>query len=161
MNGHARGYRIHTTGFSKNVLPDDSPLVKGGGCWSKYQLAVTKQNDNERTTASHFVQGDPFNPAVSFDRFLENNDLLLDQDLVAWVTVGIHHIPSSEDLPVTTTPGKTLSVAMVPFNNYERDPSIHSRDAAVFWNSEKFNMENQYLDLNGTCIPKFELPSIM
>lgn len=154
-----KAYRIQSHSFSKVVLPDDSPLLKGGASWMKYQLAVTKYNDSERATASHFVQGDPFAPAVNFDDFIDDNDSLEDVDLVAWVTVGLNHMPTYEDLPVTTTPGKTLSVLLSPFNYFKRDPSINSRDAAVFW-SKSFNISNSFLHQDNTCTASNAAPMI-
>lgn len=55
--------------------------------------------------------------------------LLLFQDQVAWVTMGVHHIPHTEDIPVTTTPGLDLRFFLLPNNYFEADPSIGSGDA--------------------------------
>lgn len=153
------GYRILSNHFHNTALPDSSPLLMGGASWVKYQLAVTKFKESERTTISEFVQGDPFNPAVKFDDFIADNDTLESEDLVAWVTVGLHHIPTYEDLPVTTTPGKTLSVILAPFNFFEKDPAIHSRDAAVFFH-ELTNITDSYLHLDNTCTVPNEKPSV-
>ena len=152
------GYRINSNGFNKLLLPDDSPLMKGALSWAKYQLAVTKHNDAERSSTSFFTQGDPFDPDVNFDRFTANNDRLVDTDLVAWITVGIHHLPTNEDIPVTTTPGKVLSASMVPFNYFEEDPSMQSRDAALLYNMLDF--VDDYLHLNDTCPASVTEPSV-
>lgn len=148
-----RGYRIQSNSFSKVVVPEDSEMINSGASWTKYQLAVSKYNENERSTASHFVQGDPFNPAINFDDFFKNDESLENTDLVAWATVGLYHAPTYEDLPVTSTPGKTLTVRLMPFNYFKRDPSIHSRDAAIFW-GKSFNTTDDYLHVNDTCMPK-------
>ena len=152
-NSPPRAYRVLANGFSKVVLPESSPLLEGGASWTKYQLAVTKHNENERGTASHFVQGDPYSPAVNFDKFVENDDSLVDADLVLWATVGLHHVPTYEDLPVTTTSGKVLSVSLIPFNFFERDPSIHSRDAVVFWNKSMFDRKDSFLSVTSSTCP--------
>lgn len=154
-----RGYRILSNSFSKVVLPDNSPLLAAGGSWTKYQLAVSRQKDEESTTASHFVQADPYKPEINFDDFFSNDESLVQQDLVAWVTVGLHHVPSYEDLPVTSTPGKTLTVTLSPFNYFKRDPSIHSRDAALFWNPNS-NHTDSFLSKNATCLPVDKPPSL-
>lgn len=153
-----RGYKIQTNGFNKVVIPDEWPMLNGAS-WAKYQVAVTKFDEKERTTASYFVQGDPFEPAINFDDFFTDNDNLKDTDLVAWVTVGIHHLPTYEDLPVTTTPGKTLSISLAPFNYFKRDPSIFSRDAAVFWH-KSLNMTTEFLHKNDTCLPLSNMPEL-
>ena len=154
-----RGYRISSTGFSNVVLPDEWPMLKGAASWAKYQIGVTRFNENERTTASYFTQGDPFQPNINFDNFFADDDDLNNVDLVTWVSVGLHHLPTYEDLPVTTTSGKTLSISLIPFNYFKRDPSIHSRDAAVFW-SESFNRADDYFYQNDTCLPMTNKPTI-
>ena len=50
------------------------------------------------------------------------------QDLVAWVTLGAHHIPHTEDVPIVTTPGVQLTFFLLPFNYFDEDPSLASRD---------------------------------
>lgn len=147
-----KAYRILSNSFSKVMLPDESPLMAGGLSFAKYQLAVSRQKDNEQTTATHFNQGDPFTPAINFDDFFADDESLDQQDLVAWVTVGLHHVPTYEDLPVTSTPGKTISVTLAPFNYFKRDPSVHSRDAAVFWHHLS-NQTDSFLQKKATCMP--------
>ena len=147
-----KSYRISSNGFAKVMLPDESPMMAGGLSFAKYQVAVSRQKDNERTTSSFYNQGDPFNPGVKFDDFFDNDESLVQHDLVAWVSVGLYHAPTYEDLPVTTTPGKTVSVTLTPFNYFKRDPSIHSRDAAVFWHPYS-NKTDSYLQKNASCMP--------
>lgn len=43
--------------------------------------------------------------------------------------MGIHHIPHTEDLPITTTPGGHLQFFLLPFNYFREDPSIGSKNA--------------------------------
>ena len=50
------------------------------------------------------------------------------QDLVFWITVGTHHIPHTEDLPVTTTVGGHLGFFLLPYNYFPECPSVSSRD---------------------------------
>jgi diamine oxidase len=48
--------------------------------------------------------------------------------LVAWITLGQHHIPHTEDLPIVQTPGTDVSFLLLPFNFFHEDPSIGIRD---------------------------------
>lgn len=57
----------------------------------------------------------------------------LPQDLVAWVTVGFLHIPHSEDIPNTATPGNSVGFLLRPFNFFPEDPSLASRDTVIIW----------------------------
>jgi len=43
--------------------------------------------------------------------------------------MGIQHIPHTEDIPVTTTTGLDLQFFIMPFNYFEEDPALGSRDA--------------------------------
>lgn len=63
------------------------------------------------------------------------------QDLVAWVTLGFHHLPHTEDLPVTTTSGKHQSFYLFPYNYFEECPSMQSRDAIYVSHKDPKNPE--------------------
>ncbi|XP_015417769.1 PREDICTED: amiloride-sensitive amine oxidase [copper-containing] [Myotis davidii] len=58
-------------------------------------------------------------------------------DLVAWVTVGFLHIPHSEDIPNTATPGNSVGFLLRPFNFFTEDPSVASRDTVIVWPRDK------------------------
>ena len=42
--------------------------------------------------------------------------------------MGTHHIPHTEDLPVTATVGGHLSFFLLPYNYFPECPSVSSRD---------------------------------
>ena len=50
------------------------------------------------------------------------------QDLVAWVTLGTIHIPHTGDIPVVTTQNTQLTFHILPYNYFDEDPSLASRD---------------------------------
>ena len=50
-----------------------------------------------------------------------------DTDLVAWVSVGLHHLPRSEDIPVVTNMG--AGFALKPWNFYNGLPSRDIKEA--------------------------------
>ena len=47
--------------------------------------------------------GDPYDPLIALKYFQEDDESIIDEDLVCWVSLGVNHIPTSEDIPVTTT----------------------------------------------------------
>lgn len=49
--------------------------------------------------------------------------------MVTWITVGTPHFPQTENLPTTTVVGTQLSFYILPFNYFDEDPSMRSRDA--------------------------------
>ncbi|XP_013421022.1 amiloride-sensitive amine oxidase [copper-containing]-like [Lingula anatina] len=129
-NGYPRGYRIYSPNFSKKLFPDGW-YFENGVSWARHQLVVTRYKDDEDTSATLWTQGDPYRPVRKFSNFYEDNQAIVNEDLVVWACIGLHHIPVAEDVPVTTTPGKQLSVILAPLNFFDEDPSMTSRDAVV------------------------------
>lgn len=124
--GNPKAYRILLKGMSKELIPEGSGL---SGNWKRYQLAVTKYKDTERHSSSLFATYGSEDPVVNFQDFLDDNESIVDEDLVAWITMGLHHIPHTEDLPVTTTPGLDLNFYLLPYNYFPECPAMRSHDA--------------------------------
>ncbi|XP_052068796.1 putative amine oxidase [copper-containing] [Mytilus californianus] len=124
----SKSYRILNNGMSKLILPEgkgNEPSIS----WARYQVAMTKYNDSEPTSSSLYSILDAEDPIVHFQNFIDDNESIVDEDLVAWITMGIHHIPHTEDLPVTPTPGMELSFYLLPYNYFDEDPAISSLNA--------------------------------
>ncbi|KAJ6666652.1 hypothetical protein lerEdw1_020376 [Lerista edwardsae] len=128
--GHQRSYRIQLNSHADRVLPRNWKEEKGI-TWSRYHLAVTQHHENEDTSSSLYTQNNPWEPTVNFENFVRNNENLENQDLVAWVTVGFLHIPHSEDIPNTSTPGNVVGFYLRPFNFFDEDPSVASRRTII------------------------------
>lgn len=94
---------------------------------------MTKYRESELYSSSLYNQNDPWDPPVVFEEFLRNNENIEDEDLVAWVTVGFLHIPHSEDIPNTATPGTSVGFLLRPFNFFPEDPSVASRETVIVW----------------------------
>ncbi|NXN76715.1 AOC1 oxidase, partial [Himantopus himantopus] len=105
--------------------PDPAPVAR------RYHLAVTRHHENEHSSSSIYAQNDPWEPLVSFEGFIRNNESIEDQDLVAWVTVGFLHVPHAEDIPNTATPGNAVGFFLRPFNFFDEDPSVASRSPVI------------------------------
>ncbi|XP_026858802.2 amiloride-sensitive amine oxidase [copper-containing] [Electrophorus electricus] len=128
--GHQKGYRIQFNSHANSVLPRGW-REENGIPWSRYPLAVTVHKDSEATSSSIYTQNDPWEPVVSFEDYIRNNENIVNQDLVAWVTVGFLHIPHSEDIPNTATPGNAVGFFLRPFNFFNEDPSLSSRSTII------------------------------
>ncbi|XP_068002233.1 diamine oxidase [copper-containing] [Melanerpes formicivorus] len=128
--GHSRGYRIQLNSHASHVLPRGWQEEKGIS-WSRYHLAVTRHHENEHSSSSIYAQNEPWEPLVHFESFLRDNETIEDQDLVAWVTVGFLHVPHAEDIPNTATPGNAVGFFLRPFNFFDEDPSVASRDPLI------------------------------
>ncbi|XP_028825842.1 diamine oxidase [copper-containing] [Denticeps clupeoides] len=127
---HNKGYRIQFNSHAHSVLPRGW-REENGISWSRYPLAVTRHKDSELTSSSIYTQNNPWEPVVSFEDYIRNNENIENQDLVAWVTVGFLHIPHSEDIPNTATPGNAVGFFLRPFNFFDEDPSLSSRSTII------------------------------
>ncbi|XP_001371316.1 amiloride-sensitive amine oxidase [copper-containing] isoform X2 [Monodelphis domestica] len=128
--GHPRSYRIQLHSMADQVLPpgwQEERTVT----WARYPLAVTKYRESELVSSSIYNQNDPWDPPVVFEEFLRNNENIENEDLVAWVTVGFLHIPHSEDIPNTATPGNSVGFLLRPFNFFSEDPSLASKETVI------------------------------
>uniref|UniRef100_G1Q6A9 Amine oxidase n=2 Tax=Myotis lucifugus TaxID=59463 RepID=G1Q6A9_MYOLU len=128
--GHQRSYRLQIHSMAEQVLPPGWEEERAF-TWARYPLAVTKYRESERCSSSIYNQNDPWDPPVVFEEFLQNNENIEEEDLVPWVTVGFLHIPHSEDIPNTATPGNSVGFMLRPFNFFPEDPSVASRDTVI------------------------------
>ncbi|KAM5255405.1 diamine oxidase [copper-containing] [Ctenodactylus gundi] len=134
--GHKRKYRLQIHSMAEQVLPPGSQEERAV-TWARYPLAVTRYRESEQCSTSIYNQNDPWDPPVVFEEFLHNNENIENEDLVAWVTLGFLHIPHSEDIPNTATPGNSVGFLLRPFNFFPEDPSLASRDTVIVWPQDK------------------------
>jgi len=120
--GNPRGYAVNLNTFATTqVLPHDHPFVKAMPL-TKYHIAITKHHDDEYRASSPYIQYDGLETtggAQDVDRFLADGDGLLDEDLVAWISVGREHIVRQEDLPLVSNFGSGFSLQ--PFNFFTQN----------------------------------------
>lgn len=100
------------------LLPDDYPQLRAA--FTQYHVWVTPYRAEERYAVGDYVtqsQGGDGLPAwTRANRPIENTDL------VVWYTVGIHHVPRSEDWPVM--PASWLQFELRPYNFFARNPAL-------------------------------------
>ncbi|XP_036123698.1 retina-specific copper amine oxidase isoform X1 [Molossus molossus] len=128
--GHQRGYRIQIHGPLGIHMPLESDMEKALS-WGRYQLAVTRRKEEESQSSSIYYQNDIWTPTIAFADFI-NNETLLGEDLVAWVTASFLHIPHAEDVPNTVTVGNRVGFLLRPYNFFDEDPSIFSPGSVYF-----------------------------
>lgn len=97
----------------------------------RYQLAVTRRKEEESQSSSIYYQNDIWTATAAFADFI-NNETLLGEDLVAWVTTSFLHIPHAEDVPNTVTLGNRVGFLLRPYNFFDEDPSIFSPGSVYF-----------------------------
>uniref|UniRef100_A0A3B4EXV6 Amine oxidase n=1 Tax=Pundamilia nyererei TaxID=303518 RepID=A0A3B4EXV6_9CICH len=124
----------------------------------RYKVAVTKHKDVEQTSSNLYNQNNIWTPAVDFSKYIEDNESIEDEDLVAWVTTGFLHIPHAEDIPNTVTVGNGGGVLLRPHNYFDEDPSIHSADSVYFEPGSEDSCEHNRMACltRDTCSPNLE-----
>ncbi|XP_070704070.1 amine oxidase [copper-containing] 3-like [Pempheris klunzingeri] len=155
--GHQRSYRLQVFSFAGDHLPESQPEEKAMS-WARYKVAITKQKDLEQGCGSLYNQHDIWAPAVDFSKYIEDNESIENEDLVAWVTTGFLHIPHAEDIPNTVTVGNGGGVLLRPHNYFDEDPSIHSADGVYIGPGTEDSCENNRMAClaQETCTPVLE-----
>lgn len=127
-NEYPRSYRIILSGITRKNADDD---IFKSLAWADTQMAVTIRKEYEETSSSLYALWDSIDPIVDFKKYI-NNDSIIDEDLIAWITLGFRHIPQMENVPSTITLGTRSSFLLTPFNFFDEDPSISSDDDIFF-----------------------------
>ncbi|KAL3885325.1 hypothetical protein ACJMK2_025401 [Sinanodonta woodiana] len=157
--GRTQAYRLYNRNAVDFMMAGQP--VANSSKWAKYPIAITKRKDKEDVSTTMYAQMDPWDPILDFEDYLSDNESIWDEDLVAWVTMGVYHIPSAEDVPSTPTAWSKLSFFIAPFNYFDECPSMSSSDIINIYNTKNSNEVN--VDINGrskvpTCSQKIEGP---
>ncbi|KAF8316633.1 amine oxidase catalytic domain-containing protein [Clavulina sp. PMI_390] len=158
--GMPRGYGI-IAGHSPiyNTVVGSKRMLNNAN-WAKHNLAVTKRKENEPSSSSAWNHHLPGAPPVDFERFFDGESL--DQeDIVAWINIGMHHIPQAEDSPNTRTNTASSSFILSPLNFHDYDVSMDSSNAVLMdqdpktkqWSFDEYDVKAEY------CAPP-ELPPL-
>ncbi|PPQ65732.1 hypothetical protein CVT24_011765 [Panaeolus cyanescens] len=100
--GSSRGYAIHPgVNPIHNTVVGSKRLLNNAN-WARYNLAVSRRKDTEPSSSSMWNQHLSAAPPVDFHNFFDGENIE-QQDLVAWINLGMHHLPQSEDSPMTKT----------------------------------------------------------
>ncbi|KAH9505402.1 hypothetical protein Btru_057179 [Bulinus truncatus] len=149
-----QSYRIHLDGMAHNIIPPDVGNDRSTP-WAHHQMVVSKHKDNEQWSSSNYAGFDSQRPLVNFTAYHADNERIVDEgphtkDLVFWVTLGLHHVPHAEDLPVTASVGKELKFYLMPYNYFPECPSMSSRDALYIKLTDQMDSaKGVTLDRNG------------
>ncbi|XP_010898091.1 retina-specific copper amine oxidase [Esox lucius] len=155
--GHQRSYRLQVVSFTGDHLPESEPEERSMS-WARYKVAITKHKDLEQTSSSLYSQNNMWKPAVDFSKYIEDNENIENEDLVAWITTGFLHIPHAEDIPNTVTVGNGGGVILRPHNYFDEDPSIQSPDGVFISPGLEGSCDNNKMAClaEDTCGPAME-----
>jgi primary-amine oxidase len=116
--GYDTSYQLMFPNIRPLVTLDD-PIYQRAG-FLKNNLWVTKYNRDELFSSGVAVNQSA--PGVGLPHYASNNDALENNDLVAWPTIGFHHVPMAEDWPVM--PAKVDEIVLKPRNFFDRNPAL-------------------------------------
>ncbi|RPB24911.1 amine oxidase catalytic domain-containing protein [Terfezia boudieri ATCC MYA-4762] len=115
--GEYPGYRIvPASGSPAHLIIQDSPYILEAAEFSKHHLFVTKHKDSESRSSSAANYMNPWDPSVNFNKFFDGESLL-QEDLVVWFNLGMHHVAHTGDLPNTVSTTAQGSM-MISLHNY-------------------------------------------
>jgi primary-amine oxidase len=100
------------------LVSDDDPGLQRAG-WAANTIWVTPYDPGQRFASGEFVEG---GPADGLTEWVAADRPIVDTDLVVWFTVGFHHVPRSEDLPIM--PSHRASFALLPWNVSTSNPLV-------------------------------------
>lgn len=123
--GHHPGYMLMPEGSTvAPMLAADDPPVRRNS-YLHYQLSVTPYARDQRFAGGRFAMmsdgSDTLGAWTARDRPIGN------RDIVAWYTVGFHHITRMEDWPVMPTHWSGFT--LMPHNFFATNPAMTIRDA--------------------------------
>ena len=118
--GYPVSYKLMTgnSAMASLILPDSYELMRGE--FVDYNLWVTPYAYDEQFAAGVYVNQKTEHRGLA--KWTQANRAIENTDIVAWYTVGFHHIPRSEDWPVAPRMPRTFM--LVPHNFFDRNPSI-------------------------------------
>jgi primary-amine oxidase len=120
--GEPSGYVIESHGSVEPLL-DKRDYERAG--FIAHPLWITAHHADERYAAGDTPNQNPDAPGLP--QYVRDNESLVNRDLVAWLSVGFHHAPQSEDWPVLSR--ERLSFELKPSNFFDRNPALDLRRA--------------------------------
>ena len=97
---------------------DDWPARRAG--FVRHHLWITPYSADERFAAGEYPTRS--NTEYGLPAWTRANRPIANTDIVAWYTLGIHHIPRAEDWPVMPTTWHSFTIR--PFDFFERNPTL-------------------------------------
>ncbi|KAH9915164.1 copper amine oxidase [Epithele typhae] len=143
--GEPRGYRIMPgRGSGMHLTITESSDLLASQSFATHQLYATVRKDTE-PRAAHSLNGyDVANPVVNFGEFLDGESLV-QEDVVLWFNLGMHHVPHTGDLPNTVFTTAQGSMMILPHNYLLHDPSRDSRQTVrVDYNNSGVQLVNTF-----------------
>lgn len=117
--GHPTGYEIMPGSTAASLLDPDDGMQKAGA-FSSHQLWVTPYEPNERYAGGSYPISSNGNDGLAV--WSKQNRKIENTDIVAWYTLGFHHVTREEDWPVMPTMWHDFLIR--PFDFFAQNPVL-------------------------------------
>lgn len=124
--GEYRGYRILPASPTVHLTVLNSSNLARTINWATHDLFLTQHHDHEPRAAHPYNNQDIHDPPIDFAHFF-NSESLVQEDLVVWFNLGMHHVPHTGDLPNTVFTTAQSAVHFMPVNYNMGDVSRRTR----------------------------------
>ncbi|KAH8883689.1 amine oxidase catalytic domain-containing protein, partial [Thozetella sp. PMI_491] len=125
--GELRGYRL-IPGSVAHLTVQNSTIAGNSVNFATNHLFVTKQKDSELKVSTMENAEYPNHPLIDFNKFFDGENLV-QEDLVLWFNLGMHHVPHCGDLPYTVFSTAQSSMMISPHNFLDSSPIVQSNQA--------------------------------
>ena len=112
------GYQIESHSAMSLLSPDD--YMQQRGAFTEHMLWVTPYDRRELYAAGDYPTSSTAGDGLP--KWTAANRPIAGQDVVAWVTMGFHHIPRPEDWPLMPVARHSFEIRPVGF--FARNPAI-------------------------------------
>ena len=116
--GYPTAYQLIFPNIRPLVTPED-PIYQRAG-FLKNNLWVTRYQPDEIFSAGIAVNQSA--EGQGLPRYAADDESIENVDIVAWPTIGFHHVPMAEDWPVM--PAKVDEIVLKPRNFFDRNPAL-------------------------------------
>ncbi|MBW4689866.1 MAG: primary-amine oxidase [Komarekiella atlantica HA4396-MV6] len=121
--GAAPGYMLMPGGNSI-FFPVEGSKIRQKASFATHHVWVTKYEPDELYAGGDYPnQGQP---GQGLPQYIADDESLMGEDIVLWYTMGVTHIPRSEDWPVM--PVHRVGFKLVPKGFFSRNPAINLPD---------------------------------
>jgi primary-amine oxidase len=117
--GHPTAYEIMPGVTAASLMDPEDGVQKAGG-FSNHQLWVTPYRPDERWAAGPYVIGSKGTDGLA--AWAKENRKIENTDIVAWYTMGFHHVPRQEDWPVMPMMWHEFTIR--PFDFFPQNPVL-------------------------------------
>jgi len=118
--GNMRAYKL-SLDQSPQAVVDDDHYTMPAFSYAKQMLAVTKYHEEEATLTGAYDLNRLDDPQGGLHRMV-NGEPIVQEDLVAWVTLVSFHLPTSENIPMVNL--MEHGFTLTPWNFFDENPTM-------------------------------------